>query len=82
MYEIFSKSALYTFTKRVYLLLLSAFRDTFIHKIFFRDINEKLYENSFTCRIQKLFSKAVTSIEKIMNKILKREENCFDFLLF
>lgn len=81
MYEIFSKSALYTFTKRVYLLLLSAFRDTFIHKIFFRDINEKLYENSFTCRIQKLFSKAVTSIEKIMNKILKREEKQNNFLL-
>ena len=72
--KIFSTSVIYNFAKRVYLILCSAFKETFFYKILARDLNEKSYENSFMYKTEQFFSKILVFIEKIINKILKREE--------
>lgn len=74
IYNIFSQSALYDFCKKIYFLLYDAFKDTFIYKLFFNDIKEKTYEDSFLCKTQKLFSEILLKIEDFINRILKRKE--------
>lgn len=74
MCNVFYESFLYGLAKKIYFLLYNAFKETFIYKMFFTQINEKTYENSFICKIQKLFCGILNFLESIINKILKRKE--------
>ncbi len=72
--EIFASGKIYLFLKRIFLVLLSAFRETFIYKIFFSPINDEEYEKSFINRFFYFFKNIYLKISAIINKILKRDE--------
>ena len=72
--EAFVSGKVYLFLKNIYFVLLSAFRETFIYKIFFKPLDDESYEKSLINRFFGFIKSIYIKIGAFINKILKREE--------
>ncbi len=72
--EAFVSGKIYSFFKRIFFVLLGAFRETFIYKIFFKPLNDEAYEKSLINRFFRFIKRIYIKIGELINKILGRKE--------